>query len=212
MKRLGCSDSLEGLVGEEMEFIEEGIVEENFAGGAQPDKKRRLGAEQVRELERSFEAESKLDPERKTRLARELGLEPRQVAVWFQNRRARWKARRLERDYKSLSAARDALELDVDTLRRETALLVMEATELRAKLEARFPLIAADEVPPRRVAPAATISDSIEERSPLPEQAIAVGLKSNSFSSDIHEPLDSALKTSFFYEELTAGWFCEQWD
>ena len=30
-------------------------------------------------------------------------MQPRQIAVWFQNRRARWKTRQLERDYDSLN-------------------------------------------------------------------------------------------------------------
>ncbi|KAM6570944.1 hypothetical protein CsatA_015024 [Cannabis sativa] len=47
----------------------------------QPGKKRQLSANQVRFLEKNFELENKLEPERKVQLAKELGLQPRQVAI-----------------------------------------------------------------------------------------------------------------------------------
>ncbi|KAF6995645.1 hypothetical protein CFC21_012108, partial [Triticum aestivum] len=89
-------------------------------------KKRRLALEQVRALERSFETDNKLDPERKARIARDLGLHPRQVAVWFQNRRARWKTKQLERDFNALRARHDALRADCDALRRDKDALAAE--------------------------------------------------------------------------------------
>ncbi|KAF7050675.1 hypothetical protein CFC21_059009 [Triticum aestivum] len=97
-------------------------------------KKRRLALEQVRALERSFETDNKLDPERKARIARDLGLHPRQVAVWFQNRRARWKTKQLERDFNALRARHDALRADCDALRRDKDALAAEIHELREKL------------------------------------------------------------------------------
>nr|QCO76345.1 hypothetical protein [Tamarix hispida] len=63
------------------------------------EKKRRLNMEQVRTLEKNFELGNKLEPERKMQLAKALGLQPRQIAIWFQNRRARWKTKQLEKDY-----------------------------------------------------------------------------------------------------------------
>ncbi|CAO2175462.1 unnamed protein product [Urochloa humidicola] len=90
----------------------EELLEEEYYDEQAPEKKRRLTAEQVRLLERSFEEENKLEPERKTELARRLGMAPRQVAVWFQNRRARWKTKQLETDYDRLKAAYDALAAD----------------------------------------------------------------------------------------------------
>ena len=85
----------------------------------QPEKKRRLSADQVRFLEKSFELENKLEPERKVQLAKDLGLQPRQVAIWFQNRRARWKTKQMERDYDSLQASYDCLKADYENLLKE---------------------------------------------------------------------------------------------
>ena len=95
-------------------------------GGGGGEKKRRLSTDQVRALERSFETENKLEPERKARLALDLGLQPRQVAVWFQNRRARWKTKQLERDYAALRHSYDALRRDHDALRRDKDALLAE--------------------------------------------------------------------------------------
>ncbi|KAJ7522955.1 hypothetical protein O6H91_18G032500 [Diphasiastrum complanatum] len=90
-------------------------------------KKRRLTADQVKALEKNFELENKLEPERKLHLARELGLQPRQVAVWFQNRRARWKTKQLEKDY-------DILKADYDTLTRDYDMAVQEKEKLQAQI------------------------------------------------------------------------------
>lgn len=80
------------------------------------EKKKRLNLEQVRALEKSFELGNKLEPERKMQLAKALGLQPRQIAIWFQNRRARWKTKQLERDYDSLKKQFDVLKSDNDSL------------------------------------------------------------------------------------------------
>lgn len=85
----------------------------------QPEKKRRLSVDQVHFLEKSFEVENKLEPERKIQLAKELGLQPRQVAIWFQNRRARWKTKQLEKDYEALHTSYNSLKADYDALLKE---------------------------------------------------------------------------------------------
>lgn len=83
------------------------------------EKKRRLNLEQVKALEKSFELGNKLEPDRKMQLARALGLQPRQIAIWFQNRRARWKTKQLEKDYDILKRQFDALKADNDTLKSQ---------------------------------------------------------------------------------------------
>ncbi|KAK4256665.1 hypothetical protein QN277_006360 [Acacia crassicarpa] len=111
---------------------EEGCVEEL---GQPTEKKRRLSVDQVKALEKNFEVENKLEPERKVKLAQELGLQPRQVAVWFQNRRARWKTKQLERDYGVLKANYDSLKLSYDTLKQDNEALLKQMKELKSRLE-----------------------------------------------------------------------------
>jgi hypothetical protein len=53
-------------------------------------KKLRLSKEQSALLEESFKDHSTLNPKQKSALAKQLNLSPRQVEVWFQNRRARY--------------------------------------------------------------------------------------------------------------------------
>ncbi|KAJ0699723.1 putative transcription factor homeobox-WOX family [Helianthus annuus] len=53
-------------------------------------KKLRLTKEQSAFLEDSFKEHNTLNPKQKLILANQLNLRPRQVEVWFQNRRARY--------------------------------------------------------------------------------------------------------------------------
>lgn len=157
MKRLSSSDSVGGLIslcpttstdeqsprrygGREFQTMLEGyeeeeetIVEERGHVGLS-EKKRRLSINQVKALEKNFELENKLEPERKVKLAQELGLQPRQVAVWFQNRRARWKTKQLEKDYGVLKTQYDSLRHNFDSLRRDNESLLQEISKLKSKL------------------------------------------------------------------------------
>ncbi|CAN8237360.1 unnamed protein product [Cochlearia groenlandica] len=98
-----------------------------FPNNNETIKKKRLTSEQLASLERSFQEDIKLDSDRKLKLSRELGLLPRQIAVWFQNRRARWKAKQLEHLY-------DTLRQDYDVVSREKHMLHEEVKKLRAIL------------------------------------------------------------------------------
>ncbi|GFP91600.1 homeobox-leucine zipper protein hat5 [Phtheirospermum japonicum] len=103
----------------------------------QPGKKRRLTPDQVQFLEKSFEVENKLEPERKIQLAKELALQPRQVAIWFQNRRARYKTKVLEKDYEKLKASFDKLKAEYDALCKENENMKIEVNLLTEKLGER---------------------------------------------------------------------------
>ncbi|KAJ3677497.1 hypothetical protein LUZ60_003221 [Juncus effusus] len=110
------------------------LWEEEYYDDHHTEKKRRLTAEQVVMLERSFEEENKLEPERKTELAKKLGLQPRQVAIWFQNRRARWKNKQLEHDYDLLKNEYDSLSAQRDSILQENNRLLDEVASLNDKL------------------------------------------------------------------------------
>lgn len=77
-------------------------------------------------LEKSFEEDNKLEPEHKTELAQKLGMQPRQVAVWFQNRRARWKTKQLERDFDRLKSSYESLLSDYNSVSKQNEKLKAE--------------------------------------------------------------------------------------
>ncbi|KAF3794626.1 Homeobox-leucine zipper protein [Nymphaea thermarum] len=98
-----------------------------FAKEQQPRPyKKRLSEEQVKFLEMSFSLEKKLEPQRKVQLAYDLGLHPRQVAIWYQNKRARWKTQRLELDYNSMKLQMESVVTEKRRLEKEVARLSAE--------------------------------------------------------------------------------------
>nr|AFN53636.1 putative homeobox-leucine zipper protein [Linum usitatissimum] len=88
-------------------------------------KKLRLSKDQSAFLEESFKEHSTLNPKQKQALAKQLNLRPRQVEVWFQNRRARTKLKQTEVDCEYLKRC-------CETLTEENRRLQKELQELRA--------------------------------------------------------------------------------
>ncbi|KAL2531716.1 Homeobox-leucine zipper protein HAT22 [Abeliophyllum distichum] len=93
--------------------------------GSNGRKKLRLTKAQSALLEESFKKHSTLNPKEKQELARELHLRPRQVEVWFQNRRARTKLKQTEVDCEFLKKC-------CETLTEENRRLQKELQELKA--------------------------------------------------------------------------------
>ncbi|XP_061355482.1 homeobox-leucine zipper protein HOX11-like [Gastrolobium bilobum] len=93
--------------------------------GGSTRKKLRLSKEQSAFLEENFKEHNTLNPKQKLALAKQLHLRPRQVEVWFQNRRARTKLKQTEVDCEYLKRC-------CDTLREENRRIHKEIQELRA--------------------------------------------------------------------------------
>ncbi|KAL8254135.1 hypothetical protein R6Q59_032356 [Mikania micrantha] len=96
---------------------------------------RRFTDQQITSLETIFQFESKLEPRKKLQVAKDLGLQPRQVAIWFQNKRARWKSKQLEKDYNELRASYDSLSSSYDVLLSENQSLTQQLNKLHKLME-----------------------------------------------------------------------------
>ncbi|KAJ6742013.1 HOMEOBOX-LEUCINE ZIPPER PROTEIN HAT9-LIKE [Salix viminalis] len=82
-------------------------------------KKLRLTKDQSSYLEETFQRHPALNPAKKHALAEQLNLKPRQVEVWFQNRRARTKLKQTEADYEVLKKCCESLSNENRRLKRE---------------------------------------------------------------------------------------------
>ncbi|KAM0879566.1 hypothetical protein ACQ4PT_034148 [Festuca glaucescens] len=145
-------------VGVKRERLEEAadlgeMVSSTAAAGAEDDddgstrKKLRLTKEQSALLEDRFKEHSTLNPKQKVALAKQLNLRPRQVEVWFQNRRARTKLKQTEVDCEFLKRC-------CETLTEENRRLQRELQELRAlKFAPPPPTNASNSGPPSSAAP-----------------------------------------------------------
>lgn len=95
---------------------------------------RRLTQAQVRFLETSFTTDHKLQAERKLQLAAKLGLSPRQVAIWYQNRRARHKTQTVELDYRTIQMKLEDVLVEKRRLEREVGMLKHELNKAQEML------------------------------------------------------------------------------
>ncbi|KAJ0986779.1 hypothetical protein J5N97_005135 [Dioscorea zingiberensis] len=110
-----------------------GVLRRAAAGEEAPP----LLPDQVRLLERSFEAENKLEPERKTELARQLMATTASGRVVPEPPRARWKTKQLERDFDRLKSSYDSLLADRDSPGRTTTASRSQVAALLEKLQAK---------------------------------------------------------------------------
>ncbi|KAG8391320.1 hypothetical protein BUALT_Bualt01G0175600 [Buddleja alternifolia] len=103
-----------------------GSDEDDESGGVNMTRKKlRLSKQQSAFLEETFKQHHTLNPKQKLALAKQLNLRPRQVEVWFQNRRARTKLKQTEVDC-------EYLKRSCETLTEENRRLHKELQELRA--------------------------------------------------------------------------------
>ncbi|KAJ8451286.1 hypothetical protein Cgig2_014058 [Carnegiea gigantea] len=82
-------------------------------------KKLRLSKEQITVLEQAFREHTTLNTKQKLALATQVNLRPRQVEVWFQNRRARTKLKQTEVDCENLRRFCETLLEDNRKLQKE---------------------------------------------------------------------------------------------
>lgn len=96
--------------------------------------KKRLSNEQVKLLETSFNLNNKLDSTRKGQLAQELGVPARQIAIWYQNKRARWRNQTLETEHQALQRRLELVSSDKNRLEREVERLKGELEKAKDML------------------------------------------------------------------------------
>ncbi|KAL3817865.1 hypothetical protein ACJIZ3_003770 [Penstemon smallii] len=95
------------------------------------NNRKRFSDDQIKSLETTFSNESRPELRLKQHLANKLGLQPRQVAIWFQNKRARSKSRQIEEQYSMLKSDYDQLASQMETLTKENQTLVIQLQRLK---------------------------------------------------------------------------------
>ncbi|KAF5753412.1 putative transcription factor homeobox-WOX family [Helianthus annuus] len=93
--------------------------------------RKRFTDKQISFLEYMFETQSRPELRMKHQLAHKLGLHPRQVAIWFQNKRARSKSRQIEQEYNALKHNYETLASKSESLKKENQALLNQLEVLR---------------------------------------------------------------------------------
>ncbi|KAK1323784.1 Homeobox-leucine zipper protein HAT22 [Acorus calamus] len=130
------------IVSEEVDLerpVSSRISDEDEDGSTGARKKLRLTKEQSALLEDSFKEHSTLNPKQKQDLAHRLNLRPRQVEVWFQNRRARTKLKQTEVDCEFLKRCCESLTDENRRLQKELQELKMIKYASSMPLYMQFP-------------------------------------------------------------------------
>ncbi|KAL7609374.1 homeobox-leucine zipper protein ATHB-7 [Lactuca sativa] len=99
------------------------------------ESRKRFTDKQISFLEYMFETESRPELRMKHQLANKLGLHPRQVAIWFQNKRARSKSRQIEQEYNTLKLNYESLASKSESLKKENQALLNQLEMLRNAAE-----------------------------------------------------------------------------
>ncbi|KMZ61443.1 hypothetical protein ZOSMA_52G00940 [Zostera marina] len=97
--------------------------------------RRRLSVEQATFLEKCFWSERKLECARKVHLASETGLDPKQVVVWFQNRRARWKSKKMEEEYNKIKSLHNTISVEKIHLQTEVIHLTNQLADALKQIQ-----------------------------------------------------------------------------
>ncbi|KAL5704839.1 hypothetical protein ACHQM5_023210 [Ranunculus cassubicifolius] len=98
-------------------------------------RKRKLTAQQVNSLEYNFSIDHNLETQRKLKIAAELALEPQQVAIWFQNRRVRYRYKMLEMEYYKLKSAHEGVVVEKSILEQEVIKLKAQLSEAQKEMK-----------------------------------------------------------------------------
>ncbi|GMI64910.1 ABA INSENSITIVE GROWTH 1 [Hibiscus trionum] len=166
--------------GEEVEFEKVCARVSDEEDGGSLRKKLRLSKPQSSILEDSFKENSTLNPKRKQALADQLNLRPRQVEVWFQNRRARTKLKQTEVDCELLKKCCETLTEENKRLQEE--LQQLKSWKLTASYCMQLPAATTLSMCPS----CERVADGGEDPSMTTSIAFRIGMKSR-----FYDPLSS---------------------